>query len=103
MRPLTVSVTVTNTGTRTADEVVQLYLHQRYGTASRPVRELKGFRRVTARGGGVRGPSSSRSAPTSCATGTPQPGTGCIDASTFDVWVGGDSTVELGTSFTVTG
>jgi beta-glucosidase len=26
--------------------VVQLYLHQRYGSSSRPVRELKGFRRV---------------------------------------------------------
>lgn len=43
----TVTVTVTNTGTVRADEVVQLYVHQRHGTASRPVRELKGFRRVT--------------------------------------------------------
>src|SRR5918995_277294 len=43
---LTVSVTVTNDGDRDADEVVQLYLHQRYGSSSRPVRELKGFRRV---------------------------------------------------------
>jgi beta-glucosidase len=41
------TVTVANTGTRAADEVVQLYLHQRFGSASRPVRELKGFRRVT--------------------------------------------------------
>ena len=31
---------------REATEVVQLYLHQRYGAASRPVRELKGFQRV---------------------------------------------------------
>src|ERR1700754_2329768 len=48
---LTVSVEVTNTGDRDADEVVQLYLHQRYGTASRPVRELKGFRRVALAAG----------------------------------------------------
>ena len=38
---------VTNTGDREADEVVQLYLHQQHGSASRPVRELKGFRRIT--------------------------------------------------------
>ena len=43
---LTVSVDVTNSGAREADEVVQLYLHQRHGSASRPVRELKGFRRI---------------------------------------------------------
>ena len=30
---------------------MQLYLHQRYGSASRPVRELKGFRRVTLQPG----------------------------------------------------
>ena len=48
---VTVSVEVTNTGDREADEVVQLYLHQRHGTASRPVRELKGFERVTLAAG----------------------------------------------------
>ncbi len=45
---VTVSVEVTNTAReRAADEVVQLYIHQRHGTASRPVRELKGFQRVS--------------------------------------------------------
>ena len=48
---VTVSVEVTNTADRPADEVVQLYLHQRHGTASRPVRELKGFQRVTLAAG----------------------------------------------------
>jgi beta-glucosidase len=43
---VTVAVSVTNTGARAADEVVQLYVHQRHGTASRPVRELKAFRRI---------------------------------------------------------
>jgi beta-glucosidase len=38
---------VENTGPRAADEVAQLYIHQRYGSASRPVRELKGFERIT--------------------------------------------------------
>jgi beta-glucosidase len=38
-----VTVDVKNTGTRAGDEVVQLYVHQQAGSASRPVRELKGF------------------------------------------------------------
>ena len=44
---VTVTVTVTNTGTRAGDEVVQLYLHDRVSTVTRPVTELKGFRRLT--------------------------------------------------------
>ena len=43
---LDVSVDVTNTGSRAGDAVVQLYIHQRAGSASRPVRQLKGFQRV---------------------------------------------------------
>jgi hypothetical protein len=41
-----VSVEVTNTGSIAGDVVAQIYIHQRYGSASRPVRELKGFERV---------------------------------------------------------
>ncbi|MEO2087875.1 MAG: glycoside hydrolase family 3 C-terminal domain-containing protein [Gemmataceae bacterium] len=47
----TVSVEVTNTGTRTGDEVVQLYLRAEVSRATRPVVELKGFRRVTLKPG----------------------------------------------------
>src|SRR5208337_3286090 len=39
------SADVTNTGSRAGDTVVQLYIHQRAGSASRPVRQLKGFQR----------------------------------------------------------
>lgn len=41
-----VSVTVTNTGRRTGDEVVQLYLRDLVSSVTRPVKELKDFRRV---------------------------------------------------------
>jgi beta-glucosidase len=41
-----VSVQVRNTGTRAGDEVVQLYVHQRVGSVTRPTQELKGFERV---------------------------------------------------------
>ncbi|MFD0688863.1 glycoside hydrolase family 3 protein [Actinomadura fibrosa] len=43
---VTVSVPVTNTGTRAADEVVQLYTHQRTSRVKQPVRQLRGFQRV---------------------------------------------------------
>lgn len=48
---LTLSADVTNTGSREADEIVQLYVHQDVASVSRPVRELKGFRRVHLRPG----------------------------------------------------
>jgi beta-glucosidase len=44
---LRASVTVTNTGRRKGDEVVQLYLHDPVATISQPVRRLRGFERVT--------------------------------------------------------
>ena len=44
---ITVEAIVTNTGTRPGTEVVQLYTGQRGTSISRPVRELKGFERLT--------------------------------------------------------
>ena len=42
-----ISVDVRNTGTRAGAEVVQLYVHDEVSTVTRPVKELKGFRRIT--------------------------------------------------------
>ncbi len=47
----TVTVEVTNTGARAGDEVVQLYVRAEVSRATRPVMELKGFRRVTLKPG----------------------------------------------------
>jgi beta-glucosidase len=44
---LVVSVDVANVGRLTADEVVQLYVRDLEASVTRPVRELKGFRRVS--------------------------------------------------------
>lgn len=41
-----VSCTVTNTGGRDSDEVIQLYVRDEYASVTRPVVELKGFRRI---------------------------------------------------------
>jgi len=50
----TVSVDVTNTGTRSGDEVAQLYIRDAVSLATRPVKELRGFRRVTLQPGETR-------------------------------------------------
>lgn len=44
---VTVAVDVTNTGKRPGDEVVQLYIRDDVSSVTRPVKELKGFARVT--------------------------------------------------------
>lgn len=51
---LIVRVTVTNTGERGGDEVVQLYVRDDVGTVTRPVKELRGFRRITLAPGASR-------------------------------------------------
>ncbi|UQX89023.1 beta-glucosidase BglX [Jatrophihabitans telluris] len=97
---VTISVELTNAGERDADEVAQLYLHQRHGTAVRGVRELKGFARSTLAAGQTRtvqfriGPEQRRYWNAAVRDWV-------NEASTFDVWVGGDSTAELCTQFRV--
>src|SRR6185503_3873588 len=44
---LQVAVAVENVGSRAGDEVVQLYIRHLAASVSRPVKELKGFQRVT--------------------------------------------------------
>lgn len=46
-----ISVDVKNTGSTAADEVVQLYLHDPVASVTRPVKELKGFKRLTLQPG----------------------------------------------------
>ena len=41
-----VAATITNRGSRAAEEVVQLYVRDRIGSVTRPVRELKAFRKL---------------------------------------------------------
>jgi beta-glucosidase len=98
---VTVTVELANTSDRDGTEVAQLYLHQRYGTSSRPLRQLKGFRRVELAAGAAQtvtftvGPDERRY--WSAATRD-----WLTDASTFDVWVGGDADATLHGQFTVT-
>jgi beta-glucosidase len=51
---VTVTLDVRNEGDRAGDEVVQLYLRDMVGSVSRPVKELKGFTRVSLAPGEMR-------------------------------------------------
>ncbi len=97
---LQVTVDVQNKGAVKADEVAQLYLHQRSGTSSRPIRELKGFHRVALAPGEKTtvhfDVSSEDLTYWSSATRS-----SVQDAAAFDVWAGGDSNAPLHTSFAV--
>ncbi|HUS11011.1 MAG TPA: beta-glucosidase BglX [Pyrinomonadaceae bacterium] len=52
---LTVTVDLRNTGKRAGDEVVQLYLRDLAASVTRPVKELKGFQRITLQPGETKG------------------------------------------------
>jgi beta-glucosidase len=97
---LDVSVDVENTSEAPGDEVVQLYLHQQYGTSSQPVRELKGFNRVSLSPHEKKTVhfTISKHERTYWSSATKS---WIADASQFDVWVGGDSTASLHEAFTV--
>ncbi|MDE3198786.1 MAG: beta-glucosidase BglX, partial [Acidobacteriota bacterium] len=89
-----VSVDVKNTGSVAGDAVAQIYIHQRYGSASRPVRELKGFQRVALKPGETR----TLTFPLGKAElefWSPRTGQWVVESSDFDVWAGEDSTATL--------
>ena len=97
---LTVTVDVTNTGKVAGDEVVQLYIHQRAGSDSRPMRELRGFERVTLQPGETKTVTLNLG-PDELGHWSSNAGKWLQDAEAFDVWVGADSLAELHAEFAV--
>ena len=97
---LKVDVTVTNSGDRDSDEVVQLYIHQRYGTAIRPIREMKGFKRIHLKAGASEKVSFILS-PRELRYWNAAAKDWVNDSSHFDIWVGGSSAADLQTEFEV--
>jgi beta-glucosidase len=98
---VTVTVDVRNSGTRAATEVAQLYLRDDAASVTRPVRELRGIRRVPLQPGEVR-----------TLTFTLMPDDlamydrdmrRVVEPGGFTVWVGGSSAATLEGHFTVTG
>jgi len=95
-----VSVDVENTGRRAGEEVAQLYIHQRYGSASRPVRELKGFERVAL------APGQKKTVRFTLGKSELTYWSGAVrewvqEPAVFDLWVGSDATASLTTTLRV--
>lgn len=95
-----VLVDVENTGRRAGEEVAQLYIHQRYGSASRPVRELKGFERIALAPGQKRTVRFTLGKPeltywSGAARAWVQ------EPAVFDLWTGADATAALTTTLRV--
>ncbi len=96
-----VSVDVTNTGSTPGDAVAQVYIHQRAGSASRPVRQLKGFKRITLQPGEtqtLKFPLGKEE----LKFWSPETKEWGVEQGTFDVWVGEDSTATLHAELAVT-
>jgi beta-glucosidase len=91
---VSVTAEVSNTGKVAGDEVVQLYIHQKWGRDSRPMRELKGFERLTLQPGETR-TVTFQLGPDELSYWSTNAGERVQDAAAFDVWVGADSQATL--------
>ncbi len=91
---LAVSVDITNIGEYIADEVAQLYIHQRYGTSSRPQRELKGFKRITLAPGETKS-IQFKLGPTELKYWNSVSRNWIVEPTTLDIAVGGNSNAEF--------
>ena len=98
-RSLQASVTVTNTGSRKGDEVVQLYLHDPVASISQPIRRLRGFERVTLDPGQAR--TVSFTFDKSDFGFYDNRGKLVVEPGQIDVYAGNSSGAELTKSFTV--
>jgi beta-glucosidase len=96
-----VSVDVINAGSVAGDAVAQIYIHQRYGSASRPVWQLKGFERIALQPGETKtlkfplGKDELK-------YWNPQSKQWIVEPSEFDVWAGEDSKASLHADLKVT-
>jgi beta-glucosidase len=96
-----VQVDVTNTSSVAGDSVAQIYIHQQAGSASRPVRQLKGFRRITLQPGETQ-TLKFPLGKDELNFWSPQTKAWGVEPGTFDVWAGEDSTASLHTELVVT-
>ena len=97
---LTVEVTVTNTGKRAGDEIVQLYLRDDVASVTRPVRQLRGFHTVHLAPGEAQSVTFTLDQKDFALLDmnlSPM-----VEAGTFTVFVGADSTATHQAQFEVT-
>ncbi|MEL7147205.1 MAG: glycoside hydrolase family 3 C-terminal domain-containing protein, partial [Bacteroidota bacterium] len=96
---MNLSATITNTGKKTATEVVQLYVQDEFGSITRPVKELLRFERVTLE------PGQSKEVSFNFSTEDLQfydsEGQWVTEPGTFKCWIGGDAASGLQGSFAI--
>ncbi len=94
---ITLTAVVANTGDRSAVEVAQLYVQDKYARVVRPVRELKAFRRVKL------APGESETVSFQLAAEDLRffnnAGKLVLEPGAFRAWIGGDSDAEMGIDF----
>jgi beta-glucosidase len=100
-KTIEVSTDVTNNGSRAGDAVVQLYIHQRAGSASRPIRQLKGFERVALEPG-AKQTIHFTLGKDELQFWSPAEKKWVVEPEHFDLWVGQDSTATLHGEFQLT-
>ncbi|MCA9782533.1 MAG: glycoside hydrolase family 3 C-terminal domain-containing protein [Candidatus Cloacimonetes bacterium] len=93
------SVTLRNVGDVAAEEVVQVYVRDLVASVTRPVRELKAFRRVALEPG--QSTSVRFEIPIAELAFVGRDHSWCLEPGTHRLWVGGSSTAELEASFEI--
>lgn len=95
-----VSVDVSNVGPHRGTETVQLYVRDLVASVTRPIRELKGFRRADLNPGERKTVEFDLDHDSLSFAGRDQRPT--LEPGKFQIWVGGDSTAELSREFELT-
>tara|TARA_R110002073_G_scaffold40547_5_gene114952 strand:+ start:52094 stop:54418 length:2325 start_codon:yes stop_codon:yes gene_type:complete len=96
---LTVSVNLTNTGNRTGEEVVQLYIRDLVASLIRPTKELKGFEKVLLKAGETKTITFTINTETLAFYTANKKWE--VEPGNFNVWIGGDSNTNLKETFKV--
>ncbi len=96
---LRVSFTLTNTGAYDGTEVAQIYIRDLVGSITRPVKELKGFERISLKAGESR--DVTVEIPVSELAFVGLDGVKKVEAGDFQLWVAGDSASGQPVSFKV--
>jgi beta-glucosidase len=95
---LKITAKVTNNGNWDADEIVQLYVHDRVGSITRPIKELKGYRRIHIRKGETEQVEFTlTSADLAFFNGRET----VTEPGEFDIWIGPNSDEGLHSSFAI--
>jgi len=94
-----VSVQVTNRGKVAGEEIVQCYVSDKVSSTTRPVRELKAFRRVHLQPGESKTVAFTLDEEALSFYG--QDGKRILEPGVFTVWIGGNCLTELGVDFRV--